>query len=150
MLIKIYIQQSTLKNESKISHSGMKFFTRQTLDIRSYWSSLTYKMAQIIWSTKCLVKALLDIQQKFYLTSSRAIFATGRPVDIYSFQQTSSRQLFICYQTSNRKFLLDVQQKFLYQTSNRAEDLGQYLVFFYIQISGDAIINQIRNEIHYL
>ena len=51
-------------------------------------------MAQIIWSARRLVKVLLGIQQKFYQTSSRAIF------------------LFFCYQMSSRYLLLlkDAQQ----------------------------------------
>ena len=43
---------------------------------------------------------LLDIQQSYFS-------ATGRLVDIYSFQWMSSRQLFFCNLTSSRKFLLD-------------------------------------------
>ena len=86
-------------------------------------------LAQIIWfttqmpsksSTRLPIEILLDVQQSYFS-------ATGRLVDIYSFQWTSSRQLFFCYQTSSRKFLLDIQQKILYQTSSRAEDLGQYI-----------------------
>ena len=41
-----------------------------------------------------------------------------------------SRQLLFCYQTSSRKFLLDVQYKIPYQTSSRSKDLGHYYCDF--------------------
>ena len=57
-------------------------------------------LGQIIWSTRRLVKVLLDVQQKFYWKSSRAIFLLMEVQQIFT---TSSRrlvgmQLFFCYQ----------------------------------------------------
>ena len=68
-------------------------------------------MAQIIWSTRCRVKVLLDIQQKFYWTSSRAIFLL---LDVQQIFTLSSGCLVGSYFSATRHPVED-----FYQTSSR-------------------------------
>ena len=67
-------------------------------------------MAQIIWSTRCLVKVLLGIQQKFYQTSSRAIFLL---LDVQQIFTPSKRRLVGSYYSATRHLV-----KNFYQTSS--------------------------------
>ena len=75
-------------------------------------------MAQIILSTRHLVKVLPGIQQKFYQTSSRAIFLL---LDVQQIFTPSKRCLVGSYFSATRCLVEN-----FYQTSSRAEDLGQY------------------------
>ena len=67
-------------------------------------------MAQIIWSTRSLVKVLLGIQQKFYQTSSRAIFLL---LDVQQIFTPSKRRLVGSYFSATRRLVEN-----FYQTSS--------------------------------
>ena len=67
-------------------------------------------MAQIIWSTRRLVKVLLGIQQKFYQTSSRAIFLL---LDVQQIFTPSKRRLVGSYFSATRRLVEN-----FYQTSS--------------------------------
>ena len=111
MLIKIYIQQSTLKNESKISHSGMKFFTRQTLDIHTFIlvkpdihngpNHLVYQ-ASSKRANGHPTEILLDVQQIYFL-----------PLDVQQIFTPSSRRLVGRYLSATRRLIEN-----FYQTSS--------------------------------
>ena len=67
-------------------------------------------MAQIIWSARRLVKVLLGIQQKFYQTSSRAIFLL---LDVQQIFTPSKRRLVGSYFSATRHLIEN-----FYQTSS--------------------------------
>ena len=75
----------------------------------NFW--LVVILAQIIWSTRRLVKVLLGIQQKFYQTSKRAIYLL---LDIQQIFTPSKRCLVDSYFSATRCLvqnpLIDVQQ----------------------------------------
>ena len=64
-------------------------------------------MAQIIWSTRHLVKVLLGIQQKFYQTSSRAIFLL---LDVQQIFTPSKRRLVGSYFSATRHLIENFYQ----------------------------------------
>ena len=70
----------------------------------------TQIMTQIIWSTRRLVKVLLGIQQKFYQTSSRAIFLL---LDVQQIFTPSKRRLVGSYFSATRRLVEN-----FYQTSS--------------------------------
>ena len=69
-----------------------------------------YIQAQIIWSTRRLVKVLLGIQQKFYQMSSRAIFLL---LDVQQIFTPSKRCLVGSYFSATRRLVEN-----FYQTSS--------------------------------
>ena len=79
--------------------------------------SIVSTLAQIIWSTRHLVKVLLDIQQKFYWTRAiflllevQQIFTLSRGRLVGSYFSPTRRPVENFYQTSSKNPLLDVQQ----------------------------------------
>ena len=77
---------------------------------RKIFALKTKVMAQIIWSTRRLVKVLLGIQQKFYQMSSRAIFLL---LDVYQIFTPSKRRLVGSYFSATRRLVEN-----FYQTSS--------------------------------
>ena len=83
----------------------------QDLRVLTYYHLLPcIIMAQIIWSTRRLVKVLLGIQQKFYQTSSRAIFLL---LDVQQIFTPSKRCLVGSYFSATRRLVEN-----FYQTSS--------------------------------